>query len=182
MSALTTAPCPATLYVLLKDDDIYNKIDGLASYSAEDVDYYDRSTHSLIVDANMLGNAHLQLTQDTAAQTMPTPAIATASPAIAGGIGLVVASTHSIGAFMGPSAIDDTGVAVEPLVLNGAITTIETADEAFKVGASDLVPAPTKKTATIIKWWSGAAASGNVVAWSWAHLLRFVGPNPPERL
>lgn len=181
MAAITAHDCVSELWIQRKFDDFVMQLTGVASYTCQDVDYYDGSTHSLVVDANMLGNAHIQISQNQAAQTLPEPKIANVTANASGWA--VLSATHGIQALASSDNVSVAGDAIPPAsnVLNGAVSTHETTDAAFKVGSTDLVPAPTKRTASLITWWDEAGGTGNVVAMVWLHELAYVGPTKPVR-
>lgn len=177
MSAFTAQDVnPDKIFVLL-DGGIYFELSGVKSRCQVDVDYYDGSTHSKIVDAAMLGCAHSIVTQQEnskAAQTSPTPALAKQDFTNGGVTDSVFASNFPVsgkstyGGIGGPTTtVNDQSPSGFPSIpaLDGAETSyapVVNTDSAFRVGADDLVPGITKKTLSFIQFWSGEIVTGAV--------------------
>lgn len=154
MSALSTQlTLPSPLYVLLEGGQ-YLTITGALSRAQVDVDFYDGSTYSKIVDAAMLGNAHTQF--------LP----------------------HLKGAQTSASVDTGAQYPVPQVVLDGAETWAPiNPDTAFKVGADDLIPGITKKTITLLQWFDNAVpASGKLVGECTLAEYRGWSGSPPANL
>lgn len=156
---MTTSPVSGTLYLLLKADRIVCQITGALSVSQEDIDFYDGSTHSQMVDASHLGNPH---TMPGVLQTAATEGKGYSPP---DGSGLIAGSSMSVNLVSVP--------------IPGAESNNVTTDAAFVLTTT---PGQTMKKDSLIKWWSGASASGNLVAMAWKSQIRYVGPVLPTML
>lgn len=163
-----------TYHVLLKNG-VKSSVVNPASISFVDGDFYDASTYSQLVGPNETGNAHVQLSQEKAAQSVPALDIGTET--VAGSLKAVVAN-QPIQAVSDGTLIQATNSGGVPqVVLDGAATTKETTDGSFVFTTT---PGKTLKTLTMLYFWSGAGASGNVLAAIPLHKIDMIAPVEPD--
>lgn len=157
MSALATANTLSgkDIYVLLKDDR-YLKIQGALSRVAVDVDCYDGSTYSQLVDASILGNSHKL--------ALPAKGASTKGETDWTTLGSL---PSSFGSF--PGLIE----------LPGAESQTYDTDSAFVLTTT---PGRTMKTRTLIQWFSATSGGGELVGEAWLDRISGWSNNPPMSL
>lgn len=156
MSALATANTLSgkDIYVLLKDDR-YLKIQGALSRVAVDVDCYDGSTYSQLVDASILGNSHKLALPAKGASTK----------------GEIDWANSLI-----PSGLSSLPALIE---LPGAESQTYDTDSAFVLTTT---PGRTMKTRTLIQWFSATSGGGELVGEAWLDRISGWSNNPPMSL
>lgn len=156
MSALATANTLSgkDIYVLLKDDR-YLKIQGALSRVAVDVDCYDGSTYSQLVDASILGNSHK--------------------------LALPAKGASTKGEIDWNNAAIPTGLSSLPALIElpGAESQTYDTDSAFVLTTT---PGRTMKTRTLIQWFSATSGGGELVGEAWLDRISGWSNNPPMSL
>lgn len=155
MAAFPTSAVSGNIYVVLKKPTRTTVlVTGALSFSAVDVDNYDNGNHSLLLGAEHFGNPHF-------------------TPVVTGG----GQSVHQVN--NSTTTIAGNYVALGADALESSFGEGHTVDADF---VNDTTPEPTLKKDTFLCWWSGASASGNLLATFRARDVIGFGPAAPTAI